>query len=355
MKYQPGDKILVLLSNEEGEVIEVMDDKMVMIEVNGVRFPTYLDQIDFPYFKRFTEKKLFPNKKLDKLFIDDLPKEKLSISTPATPARMTQSGGGNQQLATGVWLYFLPKFSFDEFNDEVVDSLKIYLVNRTALAYTFFYSQQFLGKINFEHQNDIPAFQDFYLHDIAFEDLNDSPSFHAEFSLAEPQKTKAEYFETSLKLKPRQTFQRIEEMKKKNEPGFSYQLFEEYPDKKAEEDFEVSSLANKGYKIYEAKHIRQNLEPARSVVDLHIEKLVGDWKRLSNFEILTIQLKEFEKWYELAIAHYQSHLTVIHGVGSGKLRDEIHELLKAKREVKNFINQYHPRYGYGATEIAFQY
>ena len=54
MKYQVGDDILVLLSNEEGKVIEIIDDKVVLIEVRGVKFPAYMDKIDFPYFKRFT-------------------------------------------------------------------------------------------------------------------------------------------------------------------------------------------------------------------------------------------------------------------------------------------------------------
>jgi len=68
-----------------------------------------------------------------------------------------------------------------------------------------------------------------------------------------------------------------------------------------------------------------------------------------------LQLKEFEKFYELAVAHYQSSLTIIHGVGTGKLRDEIHDILRLKKEVKSFVNQYHPAYGYGATEIYFSY
>ena len=57
MKYQLGDKVLVLHSNEEGEVVDIINDKMVLIDVDGVRFPVYMDQIDFPYFKRFSEKK----------------------------------------------------------------------------------------------------------------------------------------------------------------------------------------------------------------------------------------------------------------------------------------------------------
>ncbi|HRI22559.1 MAG TPA: hypothetical protein PLA68_16470, partial [Panacibacter sp.] len=106
---------------------------------------------------------------------------------------------------------------------------------------------------------------------------------------------------------------------------------------------------------YEAKKARQNMEPARSVIDLHMEKLSNDWSRMSNFEILTMQLREFEKWYNLSVAHLQPNLVVIHGVGSGKLRDEIHEILKTKKEVRFFINQYDHRFGYGATEIFFQY
>jgi len=91
------------------------------------------------------------------------------------------------------------------------------------------------------------------------------------------------------------------------------------------------------------------------VIDLHIEKLSNNWEKLSNFEILSIQLKEFEKWYDLAVAHKQASLIVIHGVGKGKLKDEIHDILKTKRDVKSFVNQYDGRFGYGATEIFFSY
>ena len=36
MKYEPGDKILVLLTQEEGKVVEIINEQMVMIEVKGV-------------------------------------------------------------------------------------------------------------------------------------------------------------------------------------------------------------------------------------------------------------------------------------------------------------------------------
>lgn len=342
MKYQIGDEIIVLISNEEGKVVDIMNEKMVMIEVRGVRFPAYMDQIDFPYFYRFTKKKNNEEKKPAKQFIDHIPKEK------PKPNQI--------KVADGVWLSFIPKFVLDDFNDEVVELLKIHLVNKTPEAFGFEYIQKFGGEENFSLKNQVNAFHDFYLHDIDFAAVNDSPSFHFDFMLQVTNKKKADHYEVALKLKPKQVFQRIEELKEKNEPTISYKLFEDYPDKVIEEKkLELSGLAAKGFKIYEANKIKQHLEPARTVVDLHIEKLTNDGQHLSNFEILTIQLKEFDKWYDLAVAHKQPSLIVIHGVGKGKLKDEIHNELKLKKEVKYFVNQYDARFGYGATEIFFQY
>ena len=172
MKYQVGDKVLILHSNEEAEVIDIINDKMMMVDVKGVKFPVYMDQVDFPYFKRFTEKKMFPAKK-EKQYIDDVRKEK--------PPKQTR-------VEDGVWLTFLPVMDTDEFGDEIVEELKLHLVNRTGTAYNFIYKLHFFGKPDFELKNTINPFEDFYLHDIAFADLNDSPSFEFEFSLLQPDK-----------------------------------------------------------------------------------------------------------------------------------------------------------------------
>ena len=337
MKYQPGDDIIVLLTDEEGKVVEIMNDKMVMIEVKGVRFPAYMDQIDFPYFKMFTEKRKAEKKKV---FIDQVQKEKAMPKT---------------KEGSGMKLSFLPVFDKDIFDDDVVEKLRLYLINQNETAYTFTYNCMIGGASDFQLKNTIEPLSDFYLHDVRFEDLSDSPRFDFEFVLKDPDKKKAPYYETSLKIKAKQLFKKIEEIQLKNEPSFSYLLFENYPDKVEEEKVDLGKLGNSGFRIYDATKIRQNLERARTVVDLHIEKLTDSWKHLSNFEILSMQLKAFEKYYELAVTHYQPSLTVIHGVGAGKLRDEIHEILKSKKEVKSFINQHTNLYGYGATEIYFAY
>src|SRR5438552_3491928 len=128
MKFQIGDKVLVLHSNEEGEVVDIINDKMVMVDVRGVKFPAYIDQLDFPYFKRFTEKKMFPPKK-QKQYVEDLKKEKQAP----------------KKVVDGVWLAFLPVFDTDEFGDDVVETMKIHLINRTERTYNFIYRLQFFG------------------------------------------------------------------------------------------------------------------------------------------------------------------------------------------------------------------
>lgn len=340
MKYQVGDEIVVVHSNDDGKVVEIINDKMVLIEVKGVKFPAYMDQIDFPYFKRFTQQKLFPPTKKTKVYVDQVQKEKRRDEV---------------KVADGIWLAMFPKFETDMFGDDIVDNFKIYLINRTNADYEFTYRLNVLGRIDFEITSEVQGFKDFYLHDVPFENLNDNPSFDFEFSLLIPDKKKADYCEAHFKIKPKQLFQQIEALKQKNEPSLNYRLIETYPDKPYEDPgLDMSKLTSKGYKVYDAGKVRQNLEPARSVIDLHIEKITDNYSHLSNFEIITLQLKEFEKWYDLAVSHHQPSLIVIHGLGKGRLKEEIHEILKTKKDVRSFINQYDSRFGYGATEIFFK-
>lgn len=338
MKYQIGDRVLLLHSNEEADIIDIINEKMLMVDVKGVSFPVYMDQVDFPYYKRFTEKKILPLKK-EKKYIDDLRKEK---------------PGKEKKPVDGVWLSFLPVMDTDEFGDVVVEELKLYLLNHTSQPYLFTYTLHYFGKPDLTLSNTLHPFEDFYLQDIPFSHLNDSPSFDFEFKLPVNDKNKALHFESIVRLKPKQLFARIEELKEKNLASFTHLLFEKYPDRAIEDLVEPGRLAAKGYKVYEASKARQHLEPARSVVDLHIEKLSNDWKGLSNYEILDIQLKAFEKYYHLALVHHLPSMIFIHGVGEGVLRDEIHDILRLKKEVKSFVNQYHPAYGFGATELFFK-
>ncbi|MBX3255018.1 MAG: Smr/MutS family protein [Chitinophagaceae bacterium] len=338
MKYQVGDKILLLHSDEEGEVLDIINDTMVMVNVKGIKFPVYTDQIDFPYFRQFSKKKFEAAK--PKQFVDTIKKEK---------------GAAKYKVGEGVWLSFLPVFDKDVFDDDIVEKFRLYLVNQTESGFYFTYQLSYNTVDDFELKNDIQPLSDFYLHDIPFEGLNDSPKFWFEFSLTTPQKNKASFYEVTFKPKAKQVFKRIEEMRLKQEASFSYPLFETYPDKIEEDKPDLSKLAIAGYRVYDGSHVKAPQHAsARTVVDLHIEKLSDHWQKMGNAEKLDLQLKTFEKFYDLALQHQQHMLIVVHGIGTGKLREEIHGILRHKKEVKSFVNQYHPSFGYGATEIYFK-
>lgn len=86
-----------------------------------------------------------------------------------------------------------------------------------------------------------------------------------------------------------------------------------------------------------------------SSIDLHIEKLISNHKSLDNSQIISIQLNKFQSFLQQAIQQNRKEVTVIHGIGKGKLKTEIHQRLKGMSQVKEFytINDH------GATKVIF--
>ena len=80
---------------------------------------------------------------------------------------------------------------------------------------------------------------------------------------------------------------------------------------------------------------------------------MNDNKKRNNAEILRIQLTHFNQFLEKAIRLGVKSAFVIHGVGKGKLKNEIATRLMNHPQVKTFKNEFHPKYGFGATEIIF--
>jgi hypothetical protein len=88
-------------------------------------------------------------------------------------------------------------------------------------------------------------------------------------------------------------------------------------------------------------------------IDLHIEKLVENSGDLAAAEILTIQIRQFEKAFDKAILDGVEKLIVIHGTGNGILRTEVQKRLSGNSLIKHFKDAQKERFGYGATEIQF--
>ena len=99
-----------------------------------------------------------------------------------------------------------------------------------------------------------------------------------------------------------------------------------------------------------SKSSKEHLRSLEKEVDLHIEELVDKPGDLSSFEMLNIQLERFEKELDEAMANHYRKVIFIHGVGNGRLRQEIHAILKKTRGV-TFQDGSYKEYGYGATQV----
>lgn len=344
MKYEIGDKIILLHSKEEGTVVDVINADMVMVEIGKVTFPVYLDQIDFPYFHRFTSKPTTkqPAKKVEGY---DIKPEKKKYET--------------FKMDKGVFLSVLPVFRVEGY-EENIQNLKFHLLNETNSVWKFHFQVWLKNSMELEMKNEIQPFSNFYLSDLPFEALNDSPRLEFIFSPKEPDPKLAPAFQKTWKMKTRQLFQQFSDLQARRDATLSYLLFDKYPLKPAKTDdyFDTVSIGNYSAGVTSPGSGNSAPEPPRQPkyeLDLHIETLTPDWKGMKNIEILAIQLNEFVYYLELAIQHHQHNMFVIHGVGKGRLKDEIHKILKDTPEVDKFVNEYHPNYGFGATEIVFKH
>jgi len=337
MHFEVGDTVLLVHSGEEGVIVEILDSKTVSVRVNGTIFPVFNDQLDFPYFKRFTEKH-FRKARSSRIRGEELPLEK--------PSTKPKDG-------TGVLLSFLPEYEHSG-EEALIRVLKLHLINDTNQGYDFSFRLLLNRCLEIEVNNRVSAFQHFYLADLEFESLNDHPRFEFSFSLIEPLPGKQDRFPVIVRPKAKQIIRQLERLRESGGATFSHLLFRRYPDQDKDHltHWDIPRT-NPGAMLISPTG--RGLPPPVYEVDLHIEKLIPHRAGLSSSDMLGIQLAEVHKQLDMAIAHRQSHLVVIHGVGKGTLRQEVHEILRHVREVKSFVNQYNARYGFGATEIFFEY
>ena len=86
---------------------------------------------------------------------------------------------------------------------------------------------------------------------------------------------------------------------------------------------------------------KEPLAPAfdRNEIDLHIERLQPDLVHQSAEQILLFQLKKCRAFIEFAINKKWVSITVIHGKGTGLLKEEVYHLIKGYPEVFHTVEK----------------
>lgn len=87
--------------------------------------------------------------------------------------------------------------------------------------------------------------------------------------------------------------------------------------------------------------------------DLHIEKLAKNYKAMSNYDILTLQLETAKRHIEFSIRNRIPKIVFIHGVGEGVLKSDL-DFLLGRYDSIIFQDANYQKYGLGATEVYFK-
>lgn len=89
-------------------------------------------------------------------------------------------------------------------------------------------------------------------------------------------------------------------------------------------------------------------------IDLHIENLLDDWQRMSNYDILQYQMRFFKNKLAKLMDKKVPKIIIIHGKGEGVLKSEIRNELHKYQNIE-FLDGSYFEYGIGATEIRIRY
>jgi hypothetical protein len=256
----------------------------------------------------------------------------------------------------GIYLALIPDYGVHQ----ILVALDIHLVNGLDNDIDYHYELELRRNVEEAYEGTIEGGDLVHMGSIYFEQLNESPEIFVELDFKEH--GKAVKVERSVKLKPQAIHKGPKFCQLINENAFWYELHIQKaaaaimpkpaaPKTKLQVDADMlkhfmteNSTGGKG---------KFDLSEPDPEIDLHFDMLVKDETGWSAGEKLNLQLETFNKRLESAIANGLHSMVVIHGVGTGRLKKEIIEILKQHPKVRSYGPSFERKYGFGATEIFF--
>lgn len=345
MLYSVGTKVRLIHTGDEGRVIALLSNGMLKVHL--------LD-----------DDMVIPVSTEDLKLIDETITTKIPTKAPPTSSNKTSSasiipkGMINFPMTAltheGIFLAFDPILNADA----TVEKYKIQLINDTDYHILFQYEFSLNGKMEEKISKKLDAASVLSLGELWYDELNDAPEVQLASWRITTDGTGSKQ-EKKLRLKAKTFFKegQIAPLINKQVPLF--RVFDNLTGTRQapKENLQTYTkrLSKPKPKIsYTGKLI--HIDSAAfaefpTEIDLHIEKLVSHTRKLEKGAILKIQLTAFDEYINRAIRLGIDRVFVIHGVGEGKLRNAIATRLINLPEVQSFKNEFHPRYGFGATEV----
>lgn len=325
MKLRIGDKVRFLNEVGEGIITRFKDKETVFVEMDGFEIP-YLSKHLVPIH---TELILNPE-------VENMEMELETI------------------LSDSIYFIIEP----DHDMPALVSDYKFYLFNSSSYNMSFSYSVKDDAYFQTLKHGELGSYQKILLKQV-------KKNFFKEFAYHKieclfyknmhykSQMPLAEILYINDKIMAQATLIHHNEFKY---PVYVFILKDNFLDKEViEKTFNMEDLtrlkAIKEFKQPQKTSIaKQKIKDLTKEIDLHIEELLDSYSTLTNTEILSVQLERFEKEIQYCLSNGIKKLIVIHGVGNGKLKQEIVSILKTIEDITYYDASY-KNYGFGATEI----
>ena len=346
MLFAVGTKVRMKHTGDKGVVTEILGGGMLNVLLQ-------FDDMEIPVFEEDVVKEEEYVASNSKHFIQQ-GKQVRAKNAPAPSKKIEYT----IEKSLGVQLAFDPDYD----REGMVKKYKIFLLNDTDYDYLFSIYLERAGTVPKSFNGKLDALSTYLVEELLYDSLNDNPSFTVDCWRMTTAGTEQKQTQT-IKIKPKQFFKKVQVTPLLKRPVHLYVVFD--PTKKPaetskEEDLKAYTQKNvkptkkrkADYVAYDPHDVREfaNFVPE---IDLHIENLSARTLKMSNAEMLRLQLQNFDTFIAKAIRLGVHRVFVIHGVGKGKLRNEIASRLIKMPGVKTFKNEYHPKYGWGATEVFF--
>ena len=354
-----GTKIKFLHTPDKGKVTARLGDGLVMVLLDGanMEIPTFEEDV-IEDLNATTVSSSQPTEDWKDYILHRKNKEsedRRKHAAPPPPPLMVVKPP--KSTNSGFLLYFEPVKN----PDGTVQKYKIALQNDTDIDALYECTLSYRGVQKLSKEDSLSSAHIIQITEMVWDDLNELPEFKIN---VKPTFTDGagEWMEKTIKIKAQSFFKTATWIGNPPKEVHLYTLWEKL-DQTVQSNDDLSSYTKALVKKV-VKPIKEAdahwFDPIASVseyasfvneIDLHIEELHESPGKLSSQEILQIQMKAFDKFLDKAISLGVPKVFIIHGIGKGKLKDSVHARLRRRLEVVRFHNNYHEKYGWGASEV----
>ncbi|RLD67835.1 MAG: hypothetical protein DRI84_01305 [Bacteroidetes bacterium] len=357
-KYKIGDRVKFMNETGGGIVREIVSPTMVKVETE--------DGFEVPYMTRDLII-ITAETPAEKMFIEDSIKDIPSSTTEEEVLPQVSNDNPNissliiypqdrKEEEFALYLAFAPQHQ----GMLITGELDIYLVNFSTFNVMF--SVSLKGEKAFHHiaSGSIPELSRYYLDTIDREQLDSWLNTNVQMIFTKDQTKKLlAPVSTDVRLRGNRFYKEsaYQDSLFFTQKAFLYRLVElkniplmgELVEVVEKEDQEVTQT-QAAEVIPNDEILKHKTKSGEAEVDMHIWELVSDHSSMSNKEMLDIQLSYLERCLESAISHNFHKVIFIHGVGTGKLKQEVQEVLEQYEGIY-FRSASMAEYGVGATQV----